>query len=108
MNMGQNLNLKELVEIFRGSLEEDIISGVYHDMHGNGNVYHIICKDKVRKLLAKCETVEFNEYITKRASSCVTTVYFQARKLYKYFNSYRTVWGLKFSDLTLICNNAYK
>ncbi|KAL5249459.1 hypothetical protein ACHWQZ_G018345 [Mnemiopsis leidyi] len=36
MNMGQNLNLKELVEIFRGSLEEDIISGVYHDMHGNG------------------------------------------------------------------------
>ena len=34
--MGHNLNLKELVEIFRGSLEEDIISGVYHDMHGNG------------------------------------------------------------------------
>ena len=34
--MSHNPDLKELITMFKGTVDEDVVSGVYHDMHGNG------------------------------------------------------------------------
>ena len=39
--MADNPSLKDLVEIFKGTLEEEVVSGVFHDMHGNGTYAEI-------------------------------------------------------------------